>query len=57
MAIGRPQMEEQIKGYADAGAVDKTDPFADDSTPPSINPQMDYVRQQMDMLKTYGQRS
>jgi len=53
MAIGRPQMEEQIKGYADAGAVDKTDPFADDSTPPSINPQMDYVRQQMDMLKTY----
>ena len=53
MAIGRPQMEEQIKGYADAGAVDKTDPFADDSNPPSINPQMDYVRQQMDMLKTY----
>ena len=53
MAIGRPQMEEQIKGYADAGAVDKTDPFADDSNPPSINPQMDYVRQQMVMLKTY----
>jgi hypothetical protein len=53
MAIGRPQMEEQIKGYADAGAVDKTDPFADGSTPPSINPQMDYVRQQMDTLRTY----
>ena len=53
MAIGRPQMEEQIKGYAEAGAVDKTDPFADGSTPPSINPQMDYVRQQMDTLRTY----
>jgi hypothetical protein len=28
MAIGRPQMEEQIKGFAEAGAVDKTDPFS-----------------------------
>ncbi len=28
MAIGRPQMEEQIKGFAAGGAADKTDPFS-----------------------------
>jgi len=38
MAIGRPQMEEQIKGFADAGAVEKTDPFSGPIDLGSIDP-------------------
>ena len=38
MAIGRPQMEEQIKGFAEAGAVEKTDPFSGPIDLGSIDP-------------------
>jgi hypothetical protein len=38
MAIGRPQMEEQIEGFAGAGAVEKTDPFSGPIDLSSIDP-------------------
>ena len=38
MAIGRPQMEEQIEGFAEAGAVEKTDPFSGPIDLSSIDP-------------------
>ena len=38
MAIGRPQMEEQIQSFATAGAVEKTDPFSGPVDLGSIDP-------------------
>ena len=39
MAIGRPQMEEQIKGFAEAGAVDGTADMTD------IDKQLELIRE------------
>ena len=44
MAIGRPQMEEQIKGFAEAGAVESTADMAD------IDKQLEVIREMTNLV-------